>query len=67
MGAAPSFAVLLVGRVVVGLGVGIASSTVPVYIGEVAPPAHRGFLVSLNRLASYWLRAPLFPVCLEVR
>ncbi len=48
MGAAPSFGVLLVGRLVVGFGVGVASATVPMYVAEVAPPQHRGFLVSLN-------------------
>jgi SP family galactose:H+ symporter-like MFS transporter len=47
---APSFAVLLVGRFVMGLGVGAASAVVPLYLSEVAPPAVRGRLVSLNQL-----------------
>jgi MFS transporter, SP family, galactose:H+ symporter len=48
---APSFAVLVAGRVVVGLGIGLASTTVPVYISEVSPPQARGWQVSLFQLA----------------
>lgn len=51
MAAASSYVVLLWGRVVVGLAVGIASSTVPQYIAELAPPARRGLLVSVNNAA----------------
>lgn len=38
------------GRVVVGLGVGLASVTSPVYISESAPPAVRATLVTMNVL-----------------
>ena len=38
------------GRALVGLGVGLASVTVPVYIAECAPPAVRAGLVSANVL-----------------
>ncbi len=48
---APSFTILVVGRVVVGLGIGMASTTVPVYISEVSPPEARGWQVSLFQLA----------------
>ena len=48
---AGSFATLLVGRTVVGIGIGLASTTVPVYISEVAPPKARGWQVSLFQLA----------------
>ncbi|CAL1594808.1 unnamed protein product [Knipowitschia caucasica] len=47
---APNKEVLLVGRIVVGLGIGLASMTVPVYLAEVAPPHLRGQLVTVNAL-----------------
>jgi SP family galactose:H+ symporter-like MFS transporter len=48
---AGSFEILLVGRTTVGLGIGLASTTVPVYISEVSPPQARGWQVSLFQLA----------------
>ena len=48
MALARTFAALLGGRMVVGLGVGVASATVPLYIAELAPPAQRGRLVAAN-------------------
>jgi sugar porter (SP) family MFS transporter len=48
---APSLTTLVLGRVVVGLGIGLASTTVPVYISEVSPPEARGWQVSLFQLA----------------
>jgi len=47
----PAYGVLLVARVIIGLAVGSASMTVPMFIGEAAPPRIRGGLVSLNQLA----------------
>jgi sugar porter (SP) family MFS transporter len=47
----PTYPVLLIARVVIGLAVGSASMSVPLYIGEIAPPRLRGGLVSLNQLA----------------
>ncbi len=38
-------------RIVGGIGVGIASAIVPMYIGEIAPAEMRGRLVSLNQIA----------------
>jgi MFS transporter, SP family, galactose:H+ symporter len=46
-----SFAMLLAGRVIVGLGIGLSSTTVPVYISEVSPAGARGWQVSLFQLA----------------
>lgn len=48
MAAAPNPSVLVVGRVFVGLGVGMASMTSPLYISEASPTKVRGALVSLN-------------------
>lgn len=42
---------LIIGRFLVGVAIGIASYTAPLYIAEIAPPKHRGALVSLNQLA----------------
>ncbi|KAF7721926.1 hypothetical protein EC973_003939, partial [Apophysomyces ossiformis] len=50
MALARNFAVLLVGRLVVGLGVGMASMIVPVYVSELSPKRIRGRLTTLNTL-----------------
>jgi SP family galactose:H+ symporter-like MFS transporter len=42
---------LAVGRIIVGFGIGLSSSGVPVYISEVAPANARGWQVSLFQLA----------------
>ena len=47
----PAFWFLVVMRFVIGLAVGSASMTVPLFIGELAPPRFRGALVSFNQLA----------------
>jgi len=49
--AAGSPAILIGGRIIVGLAIGLSSSTVPVYISEVSPPASRGWTVSLFQLS----------------
>lgn len=48
MAAAPNPSVLIVGRIFVGLGVGMASMTAPLYISEASPAKVRGALVSTN-------------------
>jgi SP family galactose:H+ symporter-like MFS transporter len=47
---APSAGFLIFARFILGLGVGLASLVVPLYIAEIAPPDTRGALVSLNQL-----------------
>ncbi len=42
--------VLVIGRVLVGIGIGVASMLTPLYLAETSPPAQRGALVSLNQL-----------------
>lgn len=49
-GLAPTPTWLAIGRVVVGIAIGVASFTAPLYISEVSPPQVRGKLVSLNQL-----------------
>ena len=44
-------AMLVISRVAVGIAIGVASAAAPVYISEVAPPEHRGRLVSFFQLA----------------
>jgi SP family galactose:H+ symporter-like MFS transporter len=48
---ATSPSILVIGRIVVGLGIGLSSGTVPVYISEVSPSESRGWIVSLFQLA----------------
>ena len=48
MAFSPTLAVLVIGRFVVGLGVGVAAMVVLVYLAEVAPSSIRGTLVNLN-------------------
>jgi MFS family permease len=47
---APSFAWLVIARMLGGLGVGAALIIAPMYIAEMAPPQSRGRLVSFNQL-----------------
>jgi SP family galactose:H+ symporter-like MFS transporter len=48
---ATSMGALIAGRITIGLAIGVASYTAPLYIGEMAPPHLRGGLVTLNQLA----------------
>ena len=49
-GLAPSISFLIAGRIVIGVAIGIASFTVPLYISEISPTRNRGALVTLNQL-----------------
>ena len=48
MAFSPSVNILILGRFIVGFGVGSAAIVVPVYLAEVSPASVRGILVSLN-------------------
>ena len=50
MGFATTIGTLIAGRFVVGLGIGVASYMIPLYISEVAPVQVRGKLVTFNVL-----------------
>jgi sugar porter (SP) family MFS transporter len=46
----PGYWILLVARLVLGLAVGGASATVPVYLSEISPTEMRGRILTLNQL-----------------
>ncbi|KAK7303388.1 hypothetical protein RJT34_14293 [Clitoria ternatea] len=48
MAIAPAPWVIMLGRIFVGLGVGMISMTAPLYISEASPAKIRGALVSIN-------------------
>ena len=48
MALAPTVQVLMIGRLIIGIGVGAASQIVPLYLSEVAPIQIRGKLVAFN-------------------
>ena len=43
-------AVLLIGRLLIGLAIGVASMLTPLYLAEISPARDRGAIVSLNQL-----------------
>lgn len=47
---APSFAILVIARMIGGLGVGVSLIIAPMYIAEIAPAKIRGTMVSFNQL-----------------
>jgi sugar porter (SP) family MFS transporter len=49
-GLAPGVGWLALGRVLVGLAIGVCSYTAPLYISEISPARNRGALVSMNQL-----------------
>ncbi|HBL74223.1 MAG: MFS transporter [Bacteroidetes bacterium GWF2_42_66] len=49
-GMAPDFVSLFIGRLLLGVAVGTASFTVPLYLSEISPTKMRGALVFLNQL-----------------
>lgn len=49
-GFAPNFVVLIIGRLLYGVGIGLAMHGAPLYIAETCPPKIRGTLISLKEL-----------------
>ncbi|GAA1996794.1 sugar porter family MFS transporter [Nakamurella flavida] len=47
---APNVQVMVVGRIILGFGVGAAAATCPLYLAEMAPPERRGRMVTINEL-----------------
>lgn len=60
--------ILYAGRVLAGLGTGVASNIIPIYISELSPPAIRGRLVGLYELGwqigglvGFWINVSHIP------
>ena len=51
LGLARNYTELLIGRAVVGAGLGIASMSVPIYLAECAPTEYRGAIITVNNLS----------------
>jgi major inositol transporter-like SP family MFS transporter len=47
---APTFGTMVAARVVLGLAVGAAAATVPLFLAEMAPASRRGRMVTINEL-----------------
>lgn len=52
--ASQNIGMLVVGRVINGLAVGIESAQVPVYIAEISPPSKRGRFIGMQQWAITW-------------
>jgi SP family galactose:H+ symporter-like MFS transporter len=50
-GLAPNVELLIAGRFIIGMAVGFAGVSAPLYVSEIAPSSIRGALVSFNQLA----------------
>ncbi len=50
---AQAYTIFITFRIIAGIAVGAASMLAPIYIAELAPPKHRGKLVSLNLFAIF--------------
>ncbi|MBV8801465.1 MAG: sugar porter family MFS transporter [Gammaproteobacteria bacterium] len=48
---APYNFILIMGRIILGIAIGMGSFTAPLYLAEISPQKIRGMLVSLNQLA----------------
>ena len=46
----PDVVILIIGRIIVGIAIGMASFIAPLYISEISPPKIRGRLVTFNQL-----------------
>ncbi|KAI1488871.1 general substrate transporter [Biscogniauxia mediterranea] len=61
--ASQNIPMLIVGRVINGLSVGICSAQVPVYISEISPPSKRGRFIGMQQWAITWGIAIMFFLC----
>ncbi|EPE02453.1 hypothetical protein F503_00721 [Ophiostoma piceae UAMH 11346] len=56
--AAYNIAMMIVGRIIAGVGCGIVSTAVPLYLSEISPAKHRGFYGAFNQVGI------VFGICL---
>jgi MFS family permease len=56
---AANLAMLIVGRFIAGVAIGILTSTIPMYAGEIAEPKYRGALSGLLQWTLSWASSPL--------
>src|SRR3954451_5586569 len=47
---APNVAIMTIGRIILGFGVGAAAATCPLYLAEMAPADRRGRMVTINEM-----------------
>jgi major inositol transporter-like SP family MFS transporter len=47
---APNFTIMVIARIILGLGVGAAAATCPLFLAEMAPADRRGRMVTINEL-----------------
>lgn len=67
--ASQNIAMLIVGRFINGISVGICSAQVPVYVTELAPPSKRGRVVGAQQWAITWgysVHLPLMTLSLTI-
>lgn len=48
MAFAPTIHLLMFGRFIIGLGIGMSSIAVPIYLSEISPNSKRGIIVGMN-------------------
>eukprot|EP00588_Corethron_pennatum_P011668 CAMPEP_0194280752 /NCGR_PEP_ID=MMETSP0169-20130528/18611_1 /TAXON_ID=218684 /ORGANISM="Corethron pennatum, Strain L29A3" /LENGTH=454 /DNA_ID=CAMNT_0039025601 /DNA_START=82 /DNA_END=1444 /DNA_ORIENTATION=+ len=52
MAGAPNYYVLMIGRIFVGIGIGVGLAIDPIYISEISPASHRGSLVTWSEIST---------------
>lgn len=60
---AQNIGMLILGRIINGISVGLCSAQVPVYISEISPPSKRGRLVGCQQWAITWGILIMFYIC----
>jgi MFS family permease len=41
---------MVIGRIIAGVGTGVVSTAVPLYLSEISPAKHRGLFVAANQV-----------------